>query len=89
MKTPTLFVLMAEHEAKTTLTVEEVGERYWGMTRRHARSLATEGRFPVPCFRMDDSRKSPWVVLLTDLGHYLDTRRDKAVQEQNKLDAPP
>lgn len=89
MKTPTLFVLMAEHDARTTLTVEEVGKHYWDMSPKYAQRLAREGRFPVTCFKLDDSRKSPWVVLLTDLGHYLDTRRDKAVQEYNKLNAPP
>lgn len=87
MKNPTLFMLMAEHNARTTLTVEEVGEKYWDMSPTYARRLATEGRFPVTCFKLDDSRKSPWIVLLSDLAHYLDTRREMALKELERLNS--
>ncbi|MBK1736233.1 hypothetical protein CKO15_13365 [Halorhodospira abdelmalekii] len=85
MRSPTLFLLMAEHEYRTTLTVEEAGERYWGYTPAHSRRLANEGTFPVPAFRAAKSRKAPWLVLVSDLADHLDTCRSKAVKEREEL----
>lgn len=80
MKNPTLHMLMAAHSSRMTLTVEEVGKQYWDMSPEHSQRLAREGRFPVTCFKLDDSRKSPWVIMLSDLSNYLDDRRQKALE---------
>ncbi|MFW6277887.1 MAG: pyocin activator PrtN family protein [Halorhodospira sp.] len=84
-RSPTLLLLMAEHEYRTTLTVEEAGERYWRYTPAHSRRLANEGNFPVPAFRAAESRKAPWLVLLSDLAMHLDACRQQAVKEREAL----
>lgn len=87
MQSPTLFLLMAEHQGKTVLPVDEVAEKYWNMSAAQARRLANEGRFPLPCFRMNNSRKAPWVVLLTDLAQHIDQRRQEAIDEAHAMKA--
>lgn len=82
MRSPTLMMLMVEHDYKATLTVEEVGARYWNWTKAHSRRMAAEGRFPVPCFQISDSRKAPYHVLLGDLAQYLDNVRAQAINDQ-------
>ena len=85
MRSPTLMLLMAEHEWRTVLTVEEAGEKYWGYSAQHARRLANERRFPVPAFQSHESRKAPWLVLTSDLAAHLDKCRDQAAREQERL----
>ena len=83
MRSPTLMLLMVEWDYRTVLTAEEVGEYYFGYTRAHARRLAAQGTFPIATFRMSDSQKAPWGVLLSDLAEYLDRRAAQARVEMS------
>ena len=66
----TLRKLEATHDT-ATLTVEEVGALYFGLSRPYARRMAAEGRFPVPCFQAYPGRKAPYLVLLVELARHL------------------
>lgn len=70
----TIELLMRENNNRATLTVEEVGTKYWGWTPAYSRRLAANGNFPVKAFRMSQSRKAPYQILLRDLADYLDTQ---------------
>ena len=76
----TLFLLAAQFGGRGAVTVEEVGAAYLGLSPELSRRHASSGAFPMPCFRMCDSQKSPWLVRLDDLAAHLDARRDEAAQ---------
>ncbi|MEX0731178.1 MAG: pyocin activator PrtN family protein [Aquisalimonadaceae bacterium] len=58
-------------------------EHYFSYSPAHARRLAAEARFSCRTFKADNSRKAPWLVLLSDLAAHLDARRDEALKERS------
>lgn len=75
----TVFLLLAEF-GQADVPVERVAERYLGMDAATAKSRAKRGDLPFPAYRCG-SQKTPWLVRITDLAHWIDTQRDRARAE--------
>jgi hypothetical protein len=52
-----------------------VCQRYLGMKYPTARAAANANELPFPVFRLNDSRKAPWMVHIDDLAEHIDSRR--------------
>jgi len=82
----TVFLLMAAHDGKAVLELEEVAKEYLGFNHKVAiQKKAREGAFPFPVFRLGDSQKSPWLVSIEDLADYIDKKKELARKELENL----
>ena len=77
----TVFLLMAEFE-KTTLSLEEVAPRYFGLNDiGKAKRLAAGNKLPIAFFKTTESNKCPWHCHVQDLANLIDTKRKAANDE--------
>ncbi|MDQ7101903.1 MULTISPECIES: pyocin activator PrtN family protein [unclassified Serratia (in: enterobacteria)] len=76
----TMFLLLAEFES-ATIKLSVVAERFMGMRPATAEQKASEGRLPIPTFRVGDTQKSPRLVHVQDLANYIDIQRAEAQRE--------
>lgn len=75
----TLFILMAAHNGQAVIPLQEVGEKYLGITEKAKLSQkARTGELPLPAFRLEKSQKAPWLVHIQDLATYIDQQQEKA-----------
>lgn len=69
----TYFGLLAEFEA-AEIRLEDCCQKYFGLNRHEAFRAATMCRLPIAAYRLG-SRKSPWMVSISDLAEYIDKQR--------------
>jgi len=82
----TVFLLLAAHDGKAVLELEEVAKEYLGMSNKIAiMQKAREGNMPFPVFRLGESNKAPWLVSVEDLAAYIDKQREKAKKDFEAL----
>lgn len=74
---PTEIGLLAVHRAPA-IPLADVCEKYLGMKYEHARRKANKNALPFPAYRLDESKKAPWMVNLAHLAEYIDAQGDKA-----------
>lgn len=79
----TLFLLMAEF-GTGDIPLEQVAEKYLGMSKRKAYDKASYNELPFPSFRAG-SAKSMRLVKATDLAAYLDAQHAAAKREWEKI----
>jgi len=78
----TTFLLLAAHDGKAVLRLEEVARRYLGLNNKvKIYHMANTGKIPFPIFKMDKSQKSPWLVSIEDFAAYIDKQREKAKKD--------
>lgn len=82
----TLFLLAAQFGSKAAVEITAVAG-YFGLSESVAQRKASERQLPVPCFKMGDSAKAPWLVRLDDLAAHIDTQRDAAKQTQQAVNS--
>ncbi|GLS83257.1 pyocin activator PrtN family protein [Paraferrimonas haliotis] len=73
----TVFLLMAEYE-KAVLPLDEICESYFGCTPKVAARKAASCELPIPAFRQGNTQKSKWAVHVHDLAAFIDTQRQVA-----------
>lgn len=81
----TLFTLMAEFETGN-VPLEDICEKYFGLSIAQANRRADICRLPVPTFRCG-TQKSKRLVSVIDLAKYIDQQREKAAAEWDKMNA--
>ncbi len=82
----TVFLLMAAHNGKAVLSLEEVAKEYLGMNDKiRIQRKARAGEFPFPVFRLGNSQKSPWLVSIEDLAAYIDKQKEAAKKDFQAL----
>lgn len=78
----TTFLLMAEYET-AAIPLSAIAEKYLGLKPATAESKARTADLPFPTFRVGESQKSPRLVHIEDLAHYIDKARQDARKEFN------
>ena len=82
----TVFLLMAAHDGKAVLNLDEVARDYLGFSHKVAiQRKAKAGEFPFPVFRLGNSQKSPWLVSIEDLAAYIDKQKEAAKRDFQAL----
>jgi len=81
----TLWMLMAEFGGRPTVPLTECYHHMGYTSRENANDAARALELPVPCFRLQNSQKSPRLIHLTDLADYIDACAKQAREEFNKL----
>lgn len=64
--------------------LDEICERYFGLSKRVAYEYAALNRLPVPTFRLNDSRKSPYMVRIEDLNQVINDASEAAKASWSK-----
>ncbi len=82
----TVFLLMAQYNAKAVIPVEVVCRDYFPhlSADKFVRKVSA-GEINIPLIRMEGSQKCAKGVHLQDLADYLDARRAAAKKEANQL----
>lgn len=75
----TVYLLMAQFD-KAIIPLEEIAQPYLGFSARIAVNKHNRGELGLPCFRLNQSQKSPLVVRVQDLAAYIDTQAEQAQQ---------
>ena len=73
--TTTLEALLGHH-GEPLVPLADLCERYFGINARTAREKAALNQLPVPAWRLLDTPKAPYMVLLRDLANYIDSQAD-------------
>jgi hypothetical protein len=82
----TLFLLMAQYNAQAVIPLARVCEDYMNLTVEKFKSKCLSGEIDLPIVRLGaDSQKAALGIYLKDLADYIDTQRERATKEQNKL----
>ena len=81
----TVFLLMAEFETPN-IPLEDIRERYFGLSKAEASKKAKQHELPVPAFRMGGQR-SPWFVHVEELAKYIDELNAKQREIWKKMNA--
>lgn len=79
----TIFLLMAEFDTPT-IPLEDIREKYFGLSKDEASKKAKQHALPVPAFRMGGQR-SPWFVHVEDLAKYIDELNSKQREVWKKM----
>lgn len=79
----TVFLLMAEFETPN-IPLEDIRERYFGLSKEEASKKAKQHSLPVPAFRMGGQR-SPWFVHVEELAKYIDELNAKQREIWKKM----
>ena len=78
-KKPPTFELLFKEYQEIDIPVEKVTPKYLGITSAtEAKRKARKGELPFPVFRVP-TRKSLWLVRITDLADYLDRIREEPI----------
>jgi hypothetical protein len=72
----TIDLLIAEY-GQADVRLDEVSEKYFGLSPKTASAHAAKRALPVLAYRASDSQKAPWLIRVTDLADYLDNRRSQ------------
>lgn len=73
----TVLALMAVYGGPTA-HLDQVCERYFGLSRQEAMRQAASGELPIKVFRVGKSQKAPYHVCLHSLAKLLDDANAKA-----------
>ncbi|WP_423226864.1 pyocin activator PrtN family protein [Parendozoicomonas haliclonae] len=77
-------MLWARYE-KPYVPLADICEEYFGLCSKRAKSAAAAQELPVPVVRLSDSKKSPYMVKLSDLARYLDSRHELYAEDWRKV----
>lgn len=75
----TFFALMAEF-GTAEIPLDEISEKYFGLSPDRARNKAARQQLPVPAYR-GGSQKSQWLISAAELANHLDDQKHKARQQ--------
>ena len=67
------------------LLLSEVCAEYFGLSERIAQRKASEGRLPVPAFRLSGTRKGPLYIRKIDLSAHVDRQVQRATQLNSNM----
>ncbi len=82
----TTFLLMAQYNAQAIIPLNKVCEDYFRhLTPEKLLRKVLAGEIDLPIVRVEGSQKAARGVHLSDLALYLDTQRQKALVENDKL----
>ena len=82
----TLFLLMAQYGGQAVIPVREVCKDYMQLTVEKFKLKCLSGEIDIPIVRLGaNSQKAALGIHIQDLAKYIDTQREKAANEQNKL----
>lgn len=82
----TVFLLMAQYSSRTVVPLEEVRRDYFShLTIENFRRKLANGSIKLVVTSLEASQKGERGVHLNDLATYIDTQRQKALTEFNKL----
>lgn len=82
----TVFLLMAQYDAKAVIPVEVLVRDYFQhLTPDKFVRKVSAGEINIPLIRMEGSQKAAKGVHLQDLADYLDARRAAAKKEADQL----
>ena len=73
----TVLALMSAY-GEPTANLDQVCERYFGLSRAEAMRQAARGELPVKVFRVGKSQKAPYLVCLQALAKLLDDANAEA-----------
>jgi hypothetical protein len=83
---PTLFLLMAQYNGQTVVSVERVCCDFFGhLTAAKFLRKVLRGDIALPIVRIETSQKAQRGVHLVDLAAYIDKRRAAALKECQQL----
>ncbi|OEE30755.1 hypothetical protein A1QO_15600 [Vibrio genomosp. F10 str. ZF-129] len=63
------------------LALSDVCEEFFHINEDTAKGKANSHSLPIPVFRMDDNKRSPFMVHVDDLADLIDLRRQSALKE--------
>ena len=78
--TPTELMLFAAHRSPV-IPLAGICREYLGLEPETAAHYAGLHRLPIPAFRLNASRKAPWVVDLRALAEHIDQSRQSAAAD--------
>jgi hypothetical protein len=82
----TVFLLMAQYDARAIIPLELVCRDYFShLTPAQLSRKATEGKVDLPITRIELSQKAALGVHIKDLADYIDARREAARKECDQL----
>ncbi len=85
-KAPTLFLLMAQYNARPIVPLDQVCRDFFGhLTVEKLLRNALRGDIALPIVRIETSQKAQRGVHLVDLAAYIDKRRAAALKECRQL----
>jgi hypothetical protein len=86
----TIFLLMAQYNARVIIPLEEVCRDYFShLTPEKFLRKVSIGEIQIPIVKIECSQKSAKGIHLNDLAEYLDRRRAEAMKELHKLNEEP
>lgn len=56
---------------KDTIPLSEICEEYFGINPKTAQQKARSYDLPLPVFRMDESQRAPYLVMVNDLAEFI------------------
>jgi hypothetical protein len=83
----TLFLLMAQYDAKAIIPIELVARDYFDLTPANLVRKIAAGEIKLPMIRMEASQKAAKGVHIQDLAAYLDERAEAARRECHAINA--
>lgn len=82
----TLFLLMAQYDAKAVIPLNLVCTDYMNLTVEKFKQKQFNGEIDIPITRLGaNSQKASLGIHIKDLAEYIDRQRMKAVEEHKKL----
>lgn len=78
--TPTEIALLAVYKTPV-IRLDAICDQYLNNAYDQARRKAHLHTLPFPAFQLDDSKKAPWMVRISDFAAFLDGKGDAAATE--------
>lgn len=86
--TPTELSLIAVYKSPV-IPLLEISKKYLNLGPEQAARQAAINELPFPTFRLNDSRKAPLLVKVTDLAAHIDRVSEKAQGDWSKSQVEP
>lgn len=83
IQTSTYFAILAEFNS-ASIELEKVSQKYFGLSKTEAARKANMKQLPIPAYRCG-AQKSTWMVHAEDLANLIDTQREKANRDWEKM----
>lgn len=83
----TIFLLMAQYDAKAIIPIDLVARDYFDMTKDALVRKIGAGEIALPMVRMSESQKAAKGVHIKDLAAYLNERAEAARKECRQLNS--
>lgn len=81
----TIFSLMAEFETGE-IPLKDVCDKYLGVDYKTAAYRASKNKLPFPVYK-GGSQKSTWLVSVDELAKHIDTKKQEAKNEWERVNA--